>query len=488
VGALLVGVLALPLAAAALSLCRSTRLAEAATLAAGIGAFAETVTLAVSVRHGAAHSALGQWLRVDSLGAIFLLATGFLYATGTVFSIGYLRAGSQRSGFTGYARRYYSFLNLLGWTMFLVPLMNDFGTLWVALELTTIVSVLLVAVDRTDAALEAGWKYVLIASVGLGIGLLAVIILYAAGTATLGDTYIPRFSSYLGAAHQLPVVQVEFAFLLAVIGFGTKVGFVPLHTWLPDAHSEAPTPVSALLSGALLANAFYAILRFFEVTAPAAGDRFPRNVLLVFGTASLVLAALFVLRQENYKRLLAYSTIEHMGVIAVGVGFGVRLAVAGALFHVLNHAAAKGLAFFGSGALLRRYDSKEIDDVRGAASVLPLSGPMFLAAALALSGLPAAGIFRSEYQIVSAGFARPAYVSVALLLVFANVAFLGVLWHASRMVLTPAEDDTPHGETSWWIVAAMAPCLVAVVGLGLHLPSGLSALLQHAAASLGAGG
>jgi hydrogenase-4 component F len=241
-----------------------------------------------------------------------------------------------------------------------------------------------------------------------------------------------------------------------------------------------------MLSGALLANAFYAILRFYQVTALAAGDRFPRNVLVVFGVASLVLAALFVLRQESYKRLLAYSSIEHMGVIALGIGFGVRIAVAGALLHVLNHAAAKGLAFFGSGSLLRRYDTKEIEGVRGAGSVLPLSGPMFLAAAFALCGLPVSGVFRSEFQIVSGGFAEPAYLGVTLLLVFVNLAFFGVLWHTGRMVLSPAPSDAPRGETSWWMVAAMAACLVVVVGLGFHLPGGLSSLLGHAADSLGA--
>ena len=484
--ALLVVLLALPLAATALSLGRSTRLAEATTVAGALAAAGLTVALAVSVRNGEVHAAVGQWLRLDSLGAVFLLATGFLYAAGAVFSVGYLRAGPHRAGFGAYARRYYALLNLFGFTMLLVPLMNDFATLWVAVELTTIVSVLLVAVDRTDAALEAAWKYVLIASVGLGIALLGVIVLYAAGAAQLGDAYLPRFGSYLAVAGRLPVVQVEFAFLLAVVGFGTKVGFAPLQSWLPDAHSEAPTPVSALLSGALLAEAFYAILRFYQVTTLAAGDRFPRDVLLVFGTASLLLAALFVLRQENYKRLLAYSTIEHMGVIAIGVGFGVQLAVIGALFHVLNHAAAKGLAFFGSGSLLRRYDTKEIDGIRGAASVLPFSGPMFLAAALALSGLPVAGVFRSEFQIVSGGFSRPAYVWVALLVVLVNVAFLGIVWHAGRMVLSPASATTVRGETSWWMVAAMVACLIVVVGLGLHVPSDLAELLRHAAASLGA--
>jgi hydrogenase-4 component F len=215
------------------------------------------------------------------------------------------------------------------------------------------------------------------------------------------------------------------------------------------------------------------------------GDAFPRHVLLTFGTISLVVAALFVLRQENYKRLLAYSSIEHMGVIALGIGFGAPIALFGALLHVLNHAAAKGLAFFGAGSILRRFDSKEIADVRGGATALPFSGPMFLAAALALSGLPLSGIFRSEFQIVSGGFGRPEYVWVALLIVFVNLAFFGVVWHAGRMILTPADPAGPRGETSWWMVAAMAACLVVVVGLGLHVPSPLSDLLATAAGLLG---
>ncbi len=481
---LLIVLLVLPLVATAVALFLPTRAAELATVAVAVVDFALTIAVMVSVRDGASLTTLGRWLHLDSLGAVFLLATSFLYAAGAIFSIGYLRAGAERRGFDWFARRYYVYLNLFGWTMLLVPLMNDFATLWVAVELTTIVSVLLVALDRTDAALEAAWKYVLIASVGLGIALLGVVLLYAAGASVLGGAYVPRFDRYLAVGHRLPPVEVETAFLLAVVGFGTKVGFAPLHTWLPDAHSEAPSPVSALLSGALLANALYAILRFYQVTTLSAGQDFPRHVLLVFGTLSLITAALFVLRQENYKRLLAYSTIEHMGVIAVGIGFGVRIAVAGALFHVLNHAAAKGMAFFGSGSILRRFDTKQIDAVHGAARALPLSGPMFLAAILALGGLPVSGIFRSEFQIVSGGFSKPAYVWVTLLLVLVNIAFLGVVWHAGRMVLSPANPEAPRGETSWLMVGAMAACLVVVIGLGFHVPHGLASLFGHAADQL----
>jgi hydrogenase-4 component F len=494
VSALLVVVLVVPVAAAlASALGRRVVVAETATVVAALASFALVVALAASVRSGSSLRSAGGWLHLDALGAVFLLATGFLYAAGAVFSIGYLRADQGRPRFGPFARRYYAYLNLFGWTMLLVPLMNDFGTLWVAVELTTIVSVLLVAIDRTDAALEAAWKYVLLASVGLGIALLAVVVLYAAGLGALGSGYLPRFDRYAAVAASLPKTEVELAFALAVVGFGTKVGLAPLHTWLPDAHSEAPSPVSALLSGALLADAFYAILRFFQVTSATAGPAYPRHMLLVFGTLSLLVAALFVLRQENYKRLLAYSTIEHMGVIALGIGFGAPLAVAGALFHVINHAAAKGLAFFGSGSILRRYDTKEIDRVRGAASVLPLSGPMFLVAALALSAFPVSGVFRSEFQIVSGGMQTPAYVWVAVLLVLVNVAFFGVVLHAGAMVLSPRDEGegverVGRGETSRWMVVAMAGCVVVVVGLGFYLPGGLAVLLHNAAQSVGVSG
>lgn len=484
-GWLLILLLAIPLVATALSLLAPPALAELATLAGGAAAFAVVIVLAFEVRGGERLAAFERWLELDALGAVFLLATGLVYATAALYSIGYLRADRRRRDYGYFARRYFTYLNVFALTMLLVPVVSDFGMLWIAVELTTIVSALLVALDRTDAALEAAWKYVLIASAGLGIALIGVILLYAAGTGPLGDAYLPRFAGYLGVAGSLSPTTVKLAFLLATIGFGTKAGFVPVHTWLPDAHSEAPTPVSALLSGALLGSAFYALLRFYQVTVAVGGAGFPGRVLLAFGTASLLLAALFVLEQRNYKRLLAYSSVEHMGVIALGVGFGAPLAVAGALLHVITHASAKALGFFSAGAILRRFDTKEIDGVQAAAVRLPLSGPAFLAAGLALSGVPLSGVFRSEFQIVAGGFSKPAYAWAAALIVLVNVAFLGVIWHVGRMVLSPSPaEQAPRGETSRWMVAAMAACLLAVVGLGLHLPESLVQLLDRASSAL----
>ncbi len=476
----LIAMCVVPLIAAAVSLFDRWRLARAATALAGLITLGLTIALAIAVEHGRTVQIAHGWVRLDSLGAVFLLATGLLYAVAGVYSVGYLHADEQTGDFARFARRYFALLNLFAWSMLLVPLAADFGTLWVTVELTTVISALLVATDRTDAALEASWKYVLIASSGLGIALLSIIVLYATGTHALGDVYLPRFARLIAHAHGFSIDAVRLAFVLAVVGFGTKVGFVPMHTWLPDAHSEAPAPVSAMLSGSLLAGAFYAILRFFQV-AVAAGERsFAEHVLIVFGALSLVVASLFVLRQSNYKRLLAYSSIEHMGVIALGIGFGAPLAVAGALLHVITHASAKGLAFFGAGSLLRGYDTKEIAEVTGAGTTMPWTGPMFLAAALALCGLPLSGVFRSEFQIVCGGFAEPQYVGVTLLIVFVNLAFFGILWHAGRMVLTPAAGTVARGEVSAWLVAGMLGCLLVVVALGVHLPGDLTALLANA--------
>jgi hydrogenase-4 component F len=476
----LIAILVLPLAAAGVAFGDGWRAARATTLAAGVATLALAVAAALAVDGGGVLQAVHGWLRLDALGAVFLIATAFLYALAAAFSIGYFAGRAGEHGFGGYARRYYVLLNLFASSMVAVPLAADFGTLWVAIELTTIISALLVAIDRTDAALEASWKYVLIASSGLGIALLAIILLYATGTSVLGDAYVPRFERLIGAGDALSDDAVRLSFVLAMVGFGTKAGFVPTHTWLPDAHSEAPAPVSALLSGALLAAALYGVLRFFQVAVVAGDQRFAQHVLIVFGTVSLAAAALFVLHQVNFKRLLAYSSIEHMGLIALGIGFGAPLAVAGALLHVLTHASAKGLAFFGAGSLLRGYDTKEVEAVTGAGRALPWTGPMFLAAALALSGLPLSGVFRSEFQIVSGGFASRDYLGVALLLMLVNVAFFGVLWHAARMVLAPAQGTTPRSEPSPWMTATMALCLAAVVALGVHVPADLDRLLATA--------
>ena len=237
-------------------------------------------------------------------------------------------------------------------------------------------------------------------------------------------------------------------FGFALVGFGTKVGLVPMHAWLPDAHSEGPSPVSAMLSGALLAAALYAVLRLGAIAQLAVGPSYVHVLLLVFGAMSLVLAAFFTLRQTNYKRLLAYSSIEHMGIVSLGLGIGGPIAAYGAFFHVLVHAAGKTLAFFGAGGILSRYETRDADDVRGVIQVAPFTGVMVLLGALAITGVPPFGIFRSELLIVTGGFSRSAFALAGVLVLFANVAFVGVYQMFHRMVIsapTPSLEPRDRG-------------------------------------------
>src|SRR6202050_1429233 len=430
------------------------------------------------------------FIRIDALSVGFLLATSFLYACVSLYSIGYLRTEAHGIRDHRYDRRVWSGLNLCAGSMLAAPLMGNLALLWIAIEITTIISALLVALEGTDGAAEAAWKYVLLASAGLAIALLGTIFAYYAGAHVLGPSYNLAFEPLLSAAPHLPPTIVRLAFVLAVLGYGTKVGLVPVHTWLPDAHSEAPTPVSALLSGSLLAVSFYAILRFYQIAAAGVGPQFPRDVLLAFGIASLLLAALYVLDQRDYKRLLAYSSVEHMGILAIGVSFGAPVALAGVLLHVLAHAAAKGNAFMGAGVLVHKFGTKRISGISGGLDLLPGSGPLFGIAILALCAMPPFGIFRSEFEIVQGGFSSARYAAPAVLIVLVTLAFFGLTVAANRMLLVPARGrvaaDLPRGEPSAWMVVPVVAGVAALLVLGVHPPAELTGLLSRAVHQLGA--
>ena len=479
----LVAILVLPAVAACLSAVPRPRVAQAATVAASIGTFALSLVMVGPAVDGAV--SVGAWLRVDALSEVFLVAVAFVYATAAVYSVGYLRSEEGSEDFPRYARRFYVGINLFAWSMLCVPIVNDLALVWVAIEITTVVSALLVAIEDTDDAAEAAWKYILIASVGLAVALLGTIFMYAAGSHVFGPAYEPYLTRLQVAAPAMPETLVKLAYVLAVLGFGTKMGLVPVHTWLPDAHAEAPTPVSAMLSGALLVVSFYAILRFHQVAVRALGPAFPRNVLLVFGVASLLLAALFVLDQRNVKRLLAYSSVEHMGILAVGTAFGTPIALVGVLLHVLAHAAAKGTAFFGAGAFVRKFGTKSLGAIRGGIDVLPWSGSMFLLAVLALSALPPFGIFRSEFLIVSGGLSGGQDAAAAILVVLVTIAFLGLASYGNRMTVLPAREGLARGEVSLWMVVPMVAGILGLLLLGLHPPAELLLLLQRGAAVIG---
>ncbi len=482
-GAAILFLLIAPFVVGLAALRAPIRACQALTTVTGALSFAAVITLVPAAAH---HDVtVGRYLRADAVSVVFLLATGFLYAAVAAYSIGYLRQDAQAPGFTRYGRRFYAGLNLFAWAMLAAPLMSSLALLWIAVEVTTVISALLVAIEDTDGAVEAAWKYVLIASAGLGIALLATVFMYAAGAHVLGQSYDLTIAPLLRVGTHLPRTATALAFVLAVLGYGTKVGLFPVHTWLPDAHSEAPTPVSALLSGSLLAVSFYAILRYYQVSAAALGPRFPRAVLLTFGVASLLLAALSLLDQGDLKRLLAYSSVEHMGIMAIGVSFGAPVALAGVLLHVLAHAAAKGNAFMGAGVLVRKYSTKEVSAIHGGLDLLPWSGPLLLMAVLALSAMPPFGIFRSEFEIVAGGFTASRNAGAAVLIVLVTVAFLGLSVAANRMLLAPGPATVARGEPSSWMVVPVLAGVAALLVLGVDPPGHLIALLARGAAELG---
>jgi hydrogenase-4 component F len=487
VAAVLVVLTGLPLVAGLLAVLPGRWVAPASTVGSGVVCFGLAGALVPAAAHGPVQFG---FLRADAISVVFALGTAFLYGTAAVYSVGYLRGEHDRADFSRYSRLFWVGLNLFAWSMLCAPLMDGLALLWIAVEITTVISALLVALDGTRRGAEAAWKYVLIASAGLGIALLATIVMYYAGASVLGPSYDLAFAPLLRAAPALPHPPVQLAFVLAVVGFGTKVGLFPVHTWLPDAHSEAPTPVSAMLSGALLAVSFYAVLRYYQIAAATLGSGFPRGVLLVFGLLSLLLAALYLVEQANLKRLLAYSSVEHMGILAIGVSFGAPIAFAGVLLHVLAHAAAKGTAFFGAGVLVHAYGTKEVGRIRGGFDRLPWTAPLLLSAILALGAMPPFGLFRSEFQIVAGGLDAARYAPAAVMVALVTLAFLGLSVATTRMLFLPRPDSpgaarVPRGEPSAWMVAPMVVGVLVLLVLGLHPPGALAALIARGAAELG---
>jgi hydrogenase-4 component F len=486
VNSVLIAIATVPLAAAIATWWTPAAVSKTITICSGVATFVLGLALVPSAA-GHAYISAGPALRADALSIVFLVPTTFLYATTAIFAAGYVKLPEGAAG-RRYSRRFFAGLNAFCWAMAVAPLVNGLALLWVAIEVTTVISVLLVAIDDTDGAAEAAWKYLLLSSLGLGIALLATVVMYYAGSRVFGASYDLSYGKLLSGAHGFPKGAVRFADVLAVLGFGTKMGLVPVHTWLPDAHSEAPTPISALLSGALLATSFYAILRFFQVSVRSLGPNYPRTVLLVFGLASITLAALYLLSQRDLKRLLAYSSVEHMGILAIGMSFSAPLAIVGVLLHVLAHGAAKGTAFFGAGSVVRKFKTKDMLRIRGGVSLLPWSGPMFVLAVLALSALPPFGVFRSEFFIVAGGLSDPHDTIAAVLVVLVTVAFFGLSWFTTETMLTPVPEREQlrlgRGETSRFIVVAMVIGLAGLVVLGVHVPGQLSHLLHSAAGQL----
>ncbi|WP_322028633.1 hydrogenase 4 subunit F [Paraburkholderia sp. J76] len=481
-------VLAPVLAAVLAGVSQHGRMAEYANLAAALVCLVASLWLVVHV--DGSRTFINGYVLFDGLGAWTLVCTCVVYFLASVYAVGYMRLLKEEEG---RLPGFYALFALFAATMICGPLMNNIGVYWIAIELTTLVSTFLVGFERGQEAIEAAWKYIIVVSAGISLALLGTVLFYWAGSLVLGPTYDMTWDALRRAAPRMSPALTQMAFLLVLVGYGTKAGLAPMHTWLPDAHSEGPAPVSAMLSGALLNTAMLGVARFLTITDAASGSMLPRTVLVAFGAFSLFVAALFIVRQQGIKRLMAYSSVEHMGVLALGFGFGGSLAIAAVLYHMLNHSLNKSLMFFGAGNVMRVYGTKDMDAIRGVWTRFPVTGALWIAGALAITGAPPFGLFLSELALMRAGFATPNAWAVIVLLLLLIVIFIGFLNHFRAMYFDTRTPDTAVAsvangvEVSPWMTLPMWMALLPVFVLGIWWPQELWRYFGIVAADLAGG-
>jgi hydrogenase-4 component F len=419
-------------------------------------------------------SSLGGWLALDPPGRLVLLLLSVLFAICAVYAVGYLRHRRELSN-----RVFVPCLLVFLAMTSLVVCSQHLGLMWVAVEATTLATAPLIYFNRTPRSIEATWKYLLVGSVGIAMALLGSFFL---AYASLGEDASLLFGDLVKRAPHMSRAWLQVAFALLLVGYGTKMGLAPMHSWKPDAYGEAPGVVGALLAGGLTNCAFLALVRVFHICSAAGERAYASGLLVVFGLLSIAVAAIFMVGQRDLKRMLAYSSVEHMGILVLGVGLG-GSGVFAALLHMLNNGLTKGVLFLSAANIHRAFDSKSIDEVRGAMRRVPLSGTLFLFGFFAITGSPPFGPFVSEFLIVSRAFAADRFAVGAGVLALLLLVFVGM----GRTVLAAAQGLPPRESertgyrdgllTGLPAVASLALVLV----LGLHVPAPLESLLREAA-------
>ena len=469
---LFVGLLAAPAVGAAISLVPRDGVEILASLVSSAAAVLVSLLLLASGASGA----FG-FFYSDGLTRIMTITISSIFFTSVAYSWFYVkRINEPLIRF----RWYYSLLDLFAFTMLLAVTVNDLGFVWIAIEATTVTSALLVALERERTSVEAAWRYTLIVSAGLVSSLLSVIFVYfSQGTLLISD---------LTAGPLQAGLLMPLAVGFALVGYGTKAGIAPMHAWLPDAHSEAPSPVSAMFSGILLPTSIYALVRTFNLLQGLASFAAMQNLLIGFGIFTALLAAIIIGYQRNYKRMLAYSSMENMGIILVGFALG-GVGAIGAVIQIVAHAFAKSSAFYGAGNILVSYESKSMAEVQGVASRLKYSGYLFALSCLAVTGAPPFGVFVGEFMIIAQAMSTGNFALVLLLATVYTYAFIGLNRQSVRMVfgVSPtgggtledkaAKQGTNSARENWLSVAIPLANLLVALGIGVYM----SPLLLQAA-------
>lgn len=427
---------------------------------------------------------LGGFFYIDSLSALMLDIILILGSMVCIYSIGYLNKEYEHKAVDLRSiRLFYILIYVFIFTMIMVVTIQNLGLMWIAIEATTLASVFLVGFYNNKHSIEAAWKYIIICSVGIVLALLGIVFINYASVSVFHESSSQLNWLFLNEnAAKLDASILKIAFIFIFVGYGTKVGLAPMHTWLPDAHSQAPAPISALLSGVLLNSAMYGIIRVTIIVNKSLGSSiYTGRLLLAAGLLSIATAALFILKQRDYKRLLAYSSIEHMGIIALGLGIFTPASVFGALFHIINHAFTKSMLFLSSGNVYLKYKSKEISRVTGLLKVLPITGTVFLLGLFAIAGMPPFSVYSSELNIIIASFDANHTAIGILLILLISLVFVGIAASMLTMFFGDAKDkDIVRGDINYPGAAIIIILFAVIAVMGLYMPKQLAVLIESA--------
>jgi hydrogenase-4 component F len=491
---ILLGLLIVPLAAGPLAFfLRRRHMMEVVNLAAFAILLGLAAVLVAQVLRSGSVSLWDGFFYADALSALVVLLSAFVSLVCSIYAVGYFRH-EERSGVLQEAeevggrfavdklREYYALMPFLVFAMMLVALANNLGILWLAVEGTTLASVFLVMFYGRDTSLEGAWKYAIIGGVGLSMALFGTILTYysaygAVGTDTLAGL---NWSVLAGNAARFDKPTMRLAFILILLGYGTKAGIAPMHTWKPEAYSEAPIPGAAMLATGVLNCALYALVRFYILSSKCLGPQFSSRLLILFGLLSMGVAVPFILVQRNFRRLLAYSSIEHSGIMVLALGFGGPLGILGMLLHMTFHSVTKPLLFFCAGNVQQHLNTDLFQKAKsGLIHSMPLTGAAFLMVTLAVTGSPPFSLFQSEFTVLRAGFARDHFVLAIFFVSFLVLIFSGFLAHVADLVL--GEDaGLPRADMCGWKKYSVAGLAVVIVVMGFWIPAPLFRLIQGA--------
>ncbi len=471
--------LIVPLAASmALAFIGDRKLAPEVNIVGSISTFVASVVLAVQVYLHGSILAWNNFFFIDAFSVYLTVLTAFVSTTTAIFSRRYMRREREHGKIgTRRIRFYHAMFQLFIFAMLLCLLTNNVGILWIAMELATLSTVLLVSLYRTPSAIEAAWKYFILCGVGIALALFGTVLLYFAAEKVLGEGGAAlHWTNLKQVSDQLEPTILSLAFVFLMVGYGTKVGLVPVHNWLPDAHSEGPTPISAVLSGLLLNIALYALVRCKVLVDGSTGTHHSGDIMMGFGVITITVAAFSLLRQKDIKRMFAYSSIEHMGMATFAFGLGGPLATFGALLHMLVHSLTKSALFFTAGHASQMHLTQEMENIKGLIRGNPLVGWGMIFGVMAIVGMPPFGVFASEFLILTATIKDAPFMAPFLLLGL-GISFAAIFRRVQPMVT----GEVPGHQIR--IKVAHLPVLLhlaLVLLLGLYMPKFLSDWFQTA--------